>query len=96
MAEIDPNVASIIAHMLPVRTAVREAGREGAARARANLAPHNKSGRTEIKVSYDRVDTLVSMENPRGEAAVMSIEFGWTRGSTHVDGLHILGRAFGL
>lgn len=96
MAEVYPKVNSLIAHLPEVRAAVAVEADARAVVARALLAPHTKSGKTEVTVQHRRVDSLVSLENPKGEIAVLSIEFGWHDGDAHADGLHILGRAFGI
>lgn len=96
MAEVDPKVNSIVAHLPEVRAEIAAVADARAGVARSLLAPHTKSGKTQVTVQHDRLDSLVSLENPKGLAAVMSIEFGRHDGESNSDGLHILGRTFGL
>lgn len=96
MAEVIPKLNSVIAHLPPVKAEVAAVAEARAAVARSLLAPHSRSGKTTVTVQHDKLDSLVSLENPKGDIAVLSIEFGWHDGEAHADGLHILGRAFGI
>lgn len=96
MAEVYPGINGIIAHLAPVKAEVAAISENRAAIARGLLLKHTKSGKTEIVVEHHKLDSVVSMVNPRGIGAVMAIEFGWHHGSSHGEGLHILGRAFGI
>lgn len=96
MASVNPRAHDIVAHMPGVKAAVRGFADAGAARARLALAQHGKTGNTDIEVKTNVTDTIVSLTNPKPWAAV-SIELGHRKkGGGHVEGLHILGRAFGV
>ncbi|MGH3760254.1 DUF5403 family protein [Actinophytocola sp.] len=93
MAEVDRNVADIVAHLPGVRDAVGEAADEIAARARANLAQHRDSGDATIEVIRGRTDAHVSLV----DEAALSIEYGHFTDNgetdaqvTYVPGLRIL------
>lgn len=97
MAEVDDDVAAIVAHMPHVRGAVRAEARAIAARARSLLAAHTKTGTAEIEISYGTTDAFVSLV----DKAALSIEYGHfvtsrDGSTTYVEGLYIITRAAGL
>jgi hypothetical protein len=102
MATVNPRVASIIAHMPGVKSAVYAEGKAIQGRAEALFAPHNRPSRHEIEGKKQDTDFLISLVGP----VPIVVEFGregYTdeRGGRTVQigpmqGLHILGRAAGL
>lgn len=98
MVFVDPHIAKTIAHMEGVREAVMAQRDKIAARAEALFAAHDNPGGHEITTTdhglgFGDLDGFVNLEGP----APLSVEFGhWTPDrKTHVEGLHILGRAIG-
>lgn len=56
MADVDRNVADIVAHLPGVRDAVHDAAEDTADRACANLARHPHSGDSSIEIIRGRTD----------------------------------------
>jgi hypothetical protein len=99
MAEVDANVHDYVAHMVGVKAAVKVAAEERAELARVLLAQHRHQGHAKIVVVPTRgPDTLVALDDSRGQHAAMTIEFGRKPGGKNgaMEGLHVLGRAFGV
>ncbi|GGU45917.1 DUF5403 family protein [Lentzea flava] len=98
MAEIYYDIADTIAHLPGVRQAVKTAAETIAAKAKADLASHRKTGKAEIEVEHRDTDSSVSLVD---EAAV-SIEYGHFVDLSEADevvfakGLYIIHRAAGL
>lgn len=93
MAQVDPHIASIVAHLHGVVEAVAQAAKPIAARARAELAAHRDTGAARIEITHGDTDTVVSLVDQAAE----SIEFGHTdwRTGRPVEGLHIMRSAAG-
>lgn len=91
---IYPSCDETVAHLPGVRLAVSAKAEEGAARARAILGAHRKTGKSSIDVTHGELDSFVNLNDPGGDA--MSIEFGRTgaRGHGRSQGVHALGGAF--
>jgi hypothetical protein len=99
VATVYAGTDAYVAHMRPVKAAVRAKRDEVAAAARANLAAHRETGNHRIRTAMEDTDGLVILEgrNP------ISVEYGrggYTRADGRyvgpMDGLQILGRAAGL
>ena len=91
MATVDPNIASLVAHMSGVHAAVLLERDRVAAIAEGLFAGHDNPGGHEISTRDEEVDGLIDFTGP----APLSVEFGhWTPDhKTRVEGLHILSRA---
>lgn len=99
MAEVYREIENYLSHMVGVKAAVKVAAEEGAETARTLLAQHRHSGAARILVVTSRgPDTFVTLDDDRGQGAAMTIEFGRKGGgkSGSMEGLHVLGRAFGV
>lgn len=99
MAEVYPGTDVWLAHSQGVVGAVRSHADYRGEVARRLLAEHTSSGDSKIVVvKSTRPDAFVCLDDEGGEGAAMSIEFGRHAGgkSGSMDGLHILGRAFGI
>jgi hypothetical protein len=99
MAEVDPGTDAWLAHTRGVVGAVRAHADYRGEVARRLLAQHTSSGDSRIVVvKSTRPDAFVCLDDDGGQGAAMSIEFGRHEGgkSGGMDGLHILGRAFGI
>jgi hypothetical protein len=88
-----------LAHTAGVKGAVRDIGQEKQAIAEALFAPHNHPARHEIEGAMFDTDYIVSLVGP----AAVTVEYGREGGTDRsgrkkgpMQGLHILGRAFGL
>lgn len=95
MATLYPGLASRLAEAPGVQAVISEQAALIAARARALLASHRRTGRAHIEVTTagGGKDRLVSLVDP----AALSIEFGHTApDGTPVAGLYVITRAAGL
>ena len=98
MAWVDPRLDEIIAGHRGVRGVLREIRDDGAARAKALLAPHDQTGGSKITKSRGKIDFFWSLEDADdgpGEPAAYAIEFGYSTDGAPVQGLHIIGRSAG-
>ncbi len=89
MAHLNPRLNAQIAHLAPVRRAVRAELDIRAARVAAVVAAHTDTGALagSLKVTTDRVDSTVSVSDP----AVLSINYGHTApDGTWVEGIHAI------
>ncbi|WP_405057051.1 DUF5403 family protein [Kribbella sp. NBC_01505] len=73
---------------------------EIAERAQSLLVEHRHDGDAQIETAHGDIDHFVILSDERGQAAALSIEFGREAGETkdgrkvtHMEGLHVLGRA---
>lgn len=93
MAQVDPKIAAIVAHLPETKAAVRRTRDRVADVAEGLFAAHDRPGRHQIARENGRVDALVSLGGP----APLSVEFGHWAGDgadrIYVEGLHVLGRA---
>lgn len=99
MADVDDGVDAWLAHTHMVVAEVRRHADVRGEIARRLLAQHTSSGDSRIVVVKNtRPDAFVCLDDDGGQGAAMSIEFGRHAGgkSGQMDGLHILGKAFGL
>ncbi|PZG20601.1 DUF5403 family protein [Nonomuraea aridisoli] len=98
MAQVNRNVARLVAREPGVRKAVRNKAGELAGRARGLLGAHRVTGATRIEVTSGKVDAFVSMV---GEG-VISIEYGhgaYMRDGRTIgasQGLYVIHRTAGL
>lgn len=81
-----------VANLQGVKGAVKRTANEMRVIVEARLAPHRKTGRARIEVSYGKTDAYVSLVDP----AALSIEFGHYLGRKElgtrrhfVQGLHL-------
>ena len=98
MAVVYPNTDAYVAHMRPVKKAVRLKRDEMARTARAILRAHRETGNHRIRVAMEDTDGLVILEG-RDPLAVEFGRGGYTRDDGRfvgpMEGLQILGRAMG-
>lgn len=82
-------IEKTIALTMDVQAALMEETMEIAGRAEVFLAQHRDKGDSFIEIESGRVDRYVTLNDLRGMAAAMSIEYGKGRG----DGTWVLHRA---
>jgi hypothetical protein len=69
-------IQKLIGHVRVVQRSLGTHGAAIAARARTNLAAHKDEGHAFIETSTGDMDVWVTLNDERGQAAAMSIEFG--------------------
>ncbi|MFR9802329.1 DUF5403 family protein [Pseudonocardia sp. RS010] len=93
----DKVIGRILADHDDVRGAVKDAADEIGGRARGVLSGHTHAGDARIVVEHGDTDSLVSLDDQRGQWGALSIEFGHhAEDGTHVEGVHALYIAAGL
>jgi hypothetical protein len=95
----DRSIHQIVSRLPEVRDAVKHHADQIGRRAEARLAVHRDTGATRVGVDHsDPVDSVVYLDDTRGQGAALSIEFGHTdpRTGKHVAGLYVLYGAAGL
>lgn len=98
MAFVVEDCNDIVAHLGGVKAAVRATADEGAARAKAILDAHRRTGAAQITVTRGTkgVDWFVNLDDSRGYPAAAAIEYGRS-GGVHgpaTQGVGALARAF--
>jgi hypothetical protein len=88
----DRVVNRIVSRVPGVRDAVKDQADRIGTQAEAGLAAHRKTGDTTVGVDHSGVDSVVYLDDTRGQAAALSIEFG----TGDSEGLYVLHRAAGL
>lgn len=95
MAELIPDLDSVIAHLPGVIKEVHNTAKRGAARAEAILAAHHHEGHAKITVTRGTVDSFINLDDTRGDHAAAAIEYGRSGGRSGASqGIFALGGAF--
>lgn len=101
---VDDDAHDIVAHLAGVKAEVKREAHEHAQTAKLLLERHRSRSRRGghaqiVELSSGITDTLVCLDDTQGQSAALSIEYGRPRQrgrSGYMDGLHVLGRTFGL